>query len=189
MRYMISCFFLFLIFTGCEYKQIPISEQKTDFHLIIGKMISPICLSLKENATIYVTDYVNEKNLQNNSKLGFLLSNETKVALTKCNKFIKIKELQLANKLKISPNGTKMLSRKLKELKIKYLTNNHKILIGTYIITKKQLIIFSKLINLENANTLIANSISIPLTNEIKELEGLPTQENIGINVYTPFHL
>jgi len=174
-----------------EYnKKIDKSDNKTNFHLLVGKMIMPICNVIKENSIIYVTDYVNEKNLKNSSKLGFLLSNESKVALSKCDKNIKIKELQLANKLKLGPTGARMLTRKIKELKIKHLKDNHKILIGTYIITKKQLLIFAKLIDLKTANALKINSISTPLTNEIKELEGIPIEEkNLDNVVYTPMHL
>ena len=190
-KYLISfIFFIPLIFIGCDYKQPQIIEQKTDFQSLVNKLIFPICSKLDKNSTIYVTDYVNEKNLQNNSKLGFLLSNISKVALTKCDKNIQIKELQLSNKLKMGPNGTKMLTRKIKDLKIKNLTDDKKILIGSYIISKKQLFIFTKLIDLKTANSIFTNSISTVLTNEIKELEGLPVnEEGLESEVYTPMHL
>lgn len=189
MKFFFNILILFIFF-GCENKQIPQTKKTTNFTYLGNELISPFCEKIDNNTTIYITDYINEKNLKNNSKLGFLLSNLTKVELLKCNKKINIIELQLSNALKIGSNGTKMLSRKIKELKIKNLTDNNKILIGTYIISKKQLFIFAKLIDLKTANTLYANSISTPMTNEIKELEGLPTDEEILANeIYTPMHL
>ena len=190
MKKLIYYIFIILFINNCVLEQHSVFNQKTNFSNLAYELTYPIYSKITPNSTIYITDFVNEKDFQNHSQLGFLLSNEVKVKITTYNT-IKVKELQLAKTLKIGKNGTKMLSRDLKELKIKNLADINKILIGSYMITKKQLILFLRLIDLKTSDTIIANSIATPLTNEILELEGISTKKNEtqNIEVYTPLHL
>ncbi|MCK5293882.1 MAG: hypothetical protein KAJ49_04470, partial [Arcobacteraceae bacterium] len=127
--------------------------------------------------------------LQNISQLGFLLSNELKVNILKksCSSNLSIKNLQLSKSLQIGKQGTRILTRNLKNLKTKNLKDDRQILVGTYMITKKQLILFLKLINLKDGNTIATSSIATIMTDEIKELDGINT--NTDPIIYKPFHL
>jgi hypothetical protein len=180
-----------IIFSGCLssiFVQKDIN-QKTDFKLLTYSLSQPICSKIKPNKPLYVIDFVNESNLKNRSELGFLLSNETKVNILRdnCQKNISIKSLSLSKNLKIGKDGSSILSRDLKDLKLKDFQDNLQILAGSYMLTKNQLILFLKLIDLKTNNTISSTTKSTLITNEIKELEGINTDTTPTI--YKPFHL
>ena len=185
---------IIILFSGCGvikiFKKKGDHTKATNFNTLTKKLTTySFCSKIKENNTLYITDFVNESNLENRSQLGFLLSNHLKVNILKdgCTKNVTIKTFNLANNLKIGKNGSKILSRELKELKVQNLEDDKQIIVGTYIITKKQLILFIKLIDLKSGNTVASESKATYITNEIKELEGINT--NNDPIIYTPFHL
>lgn len=195
MRYLKYFYFLFFIFfTGCSVTNIAPNdyhENVTDFKFLTSKLISSsFCNKINQNTTLYVTDFVNESNLENKSELGFLLSNELKVNILKsgCTKNVTIKTFDLGNSLKIGQNGSKILTRDFQQLKIQNIEDDKQMAVGSYIITNKQLILFLKLINLRDGDTVISSTGSSPLTSEIKDLEGM---ENVDDTPYIrkPFHL
>jgi cytochrome c oxidase cbb3-type subunit 4 len=100
---------------------------------------------------------------------------------------VKIKSFELSESLRMNNSGTKILTRDTKKMKTKSIDDDKKILVGTYIFTQKQLILFLKLINLHNGNIIATNTLSTRITNEIKDLEGINT--NTDPVIYTPFHL
>ena len=191
MRISLSIFIISLLFNGCTILNTPkdTSNLTTKFSFLSKRLSSNICPKIKNNSTLYVTDFVNESNLQNISQLGFLLSNELKVNILKnnCTNKVSIKNLQLSKSLQIGKQGTRILTRNLKNLKTKNLKDDRQILVGTYMITKKQLILFLKLINLKDGNTIATSSIATIMTDEIKELDGINT--NTDPIIYKPFHL
>jgi hypothetical protein len=193
MKIFINIFIVGLIFTGCSVLQKPIDPlaSSTNFSSLSKKLSRDICYKIQDNSTLYITDFVNESNLKNRSQLGFLLSSELKVNILKksCGQNIAIKNLQLSKSLQIGKYGSKILTRDIKNLKIKNLKDNRDILIGTYMMTKNQLILFLKLVNLKTGNTIATSRISTKITNEIKELEGINTNEKANLTIYQPFHL
>ncbi len=165
------------------------NKKKTNFFALTHYLIEPICQKIESNKILYVTDFVNESNFSNKSQLGFLLSNNLKVNVLDnyCKKDIEIKSFELAENLKIGGDGSKILSRKLMELRIKNLDDCNQILVGTYIFTKKQVIFYLKLINLESGNIVSSNYIATPLTFELEELEGMHNSAKPFI--FKPLHL
>jgi len=170
-------------------------ETTIDFKDIAYDLTTNLCDNIKKEELIYITDFVNEENLKNHSKLGFLLSNQTKVNIQdkQCAPKILIQDMQLSSFVKLGKNGSRILSRNLKDLKVKNIKEDKKILTGSYLITSNQIILFLKLINLSDG-TIIANTTTTRLLNdEFKQLEGLKTskevkKENVN-NIYKPFHL
>ena len=188
-----------LLFTSCSTKPLQsyFSKERTsiDFNDIAKDLTIPLCQKINTNTTLYISDFVNESNLKNKSKLGFLLSNQVKAKTLspRCPSPIYIQDLQLAKTFKISKNGSRILSRNIKELKNTVLLDDKQILVGSYIITSKQIVIFLKLINLKYGTIIASSTTSRPITDEIKSLEGLITNEDIRkkeeVNIYKPMHL
>lgn len=117
---------------------------------------------------IYVVDFVNIKNLDLTSQLGFFLSTEIKSNIAHLYGY-KIKELEYMKYFKMNESGTKLLSRDTKDI-----SNNFEktyALVGTYAITQRQLILYLKLIEMKSGNILSTTSESIEITDEIIELE------------------
>jgi len=170
-------------------------ETTIDFKDIAYDLTNNLCDNIKKEELIYITDFVNEENLKNHSKLGFLLANQTKVNIQdkQCAPKILIQDMQLSSFVKLGKNGSRILSRNLKDLKVKNIKEDKKILTGSYLITSNQIILFLKLVNLTDG-TIIANTTTTRLLNdEFKQLEGLKTskevkKENVN-NIYKPFHL
>lgn len=191
----IFSFFLFFFFSGCSVGSLnnvdSTSESVTDFKFLTSKLVSSsFCEKINSNTSLYVTDFVNESNLDNKSELGFLLSNELKVNILKsnCTKNVAIKTFNLGSNLKIGQNGAKILTRDLQQLKIQNIEDDKQIVVGSYVITNKQLILFLKLINLQNGDTIISSTSSSLLTSEIKDLEGIENVDNTPY-IRKPFHL
>lgn len=183
---------LIFIFSGCTILNTQTNKvnKMTNFSKLSKNLTRNICSDISKNSTLYVTDFVNESNLKNISQLGFLLSNETKVNILKnsCTTNVNIKNFQLSKSLQIGKQGARILTRDLKNLKIKNLQDDKQILIGTYMLTSKQLILFLKLVDLKDGQTISTSSISTNITNEIKELEGIRTTPE-ETPIYQPFHL
>jgi hypothetical protein len=185
--------FLVIVFNGCvplPFKKADNTNKTTNFKVLTNKLAAfKVCREIDRDSTIYLTDFVNEKDLNNRSQLGFLLSNNLKVSVMRrsCTKNVDIKSFELAQNLKINQSGTKILTRDVNKMKTKSIEDDKKILVGSYIFTQKQLVLFLKLIHLNTGNIISTNTISTPITNEIKDLEGIET--NVEPIIYTPFHL
>lgn len=177
------------LFSGCALSS---SNNNVDFNDISKE----ITKDLKTSSILYITDFVNIASLENTSQLGFILASNTKVAILnndtntdtndkKAKKTI-IKELTIGKNIKIGKQGIKLLSRELSKLKTTKILANSQVLVGTYAITSKQLIVYLKLINLDTDELLFSKTTSVPITDEILELEGIDTTSQ---DIYIPLVL
>lgn len=195
----ISLVFITFLLNGCslinsskdsfkfKYYQ---STGTTDFHQLTQELLkdlAPTILSIKNKkrdiSPLYVTDFVNIENLDNSSKLGFILSDELKTNITQDINW-PIYQIEYAKFLKVGTNGTKLLSRDVSDLKYKNMDDTTYALVGTYAITQRQFLIYVKLINLQNGVILKSSTQRISLTDEIINLEQKATE--ISPQVYTP---
>lgn len=189
-----TIFFLIpiILFTGCviqpEYNKKP---EPTNFDKMTMELTTyEFCSNIKTKDTLYVTDFVNQKDYQNVSELGFILSNSTKANILRdmCSPKTQIKAFNLSNYVTINQNGVKMLSRNLEDMKTKTIQGDKQVAIGTYTITSTQIILFLKLINLESGNTISSTQTTYPMNDEILQLDGKGVQ-NPEPYIKKPFHL
>ena len=159
----------------------------TSFDSLTADLLEQICPTIanvnKAKTPIYVVDFVNLKDLQNNSELGFMLSDELKTQVTQmCN--MPIYAIEYSKYLKIGPNGTKFLSRDLDELNNQKINRNTYVLVGTYAFTQRQLILYLKLIDLNSGVIIKSATEKTLITDEIIHLENKNrVSQN---NIYTP---
>ena len=162
----------------------------TSFDSLTADLLEQICPTIanvnKAKTPIYVVDFVNLKDLQNNSELGFMLSDELKTQVTQmCN--VPIYAIEYSKYLKIGPNGTKFLSRDLDELNNQKINRNTYVLVGTYAFTQRQLILYLKLIDLNSGVIIKSATEKTLITDEIIHLENKNrVSQN---NIYTPVTL
>jgi PBP1b-binding outer membrane lipoprotein LpoB len=184
------------IFNGCvkvnedSYKLKYIhSTSVTNFTDVTDELLKPICPTLKKiDKTIYVTDFVNIKELENHSELGFLLSEELKTLVTqKCGN--SIHAIEYSKYLKLGANGTKLLSRDLDDIKNTKINQNSYALVGTYAFTQRQLILYLKLMDLKKGTIYKSSTKRTTQTDEIIHLEQKSAAEKKGIPVYQPMTL
>ena len=95
---------------------------------------------LKVGEQILVTDFVDTTSLENNSKFGFVLSNNLKDSLINKHNF-KVIEAEVSKYFKISGNGLKILSRKSDNMR-KTTLKVTRVIAGTYTYTDEELVYF-----------------------------------------------
>jgi len=161
----------------------------TSFDSLTADLLEQLCPTIssvnKTKTPLYVVDFVNLKDLQNNSELGFMLSDELKTQVTQmCN--MPIYAIEYSKYLKIGPNGTKFLSRDLDELNNQKINRNTYVLVGTYAFTQRQLILYLKLIDLNSGVIIKSATEKTLITDEIIHLE--KKRKNTQ-TVYTPMVL
>ena len=78
-----------------------------------------------------------------------------------------------------------VLSRSVEELKATTVSKKGKIIVGTYALTIKKLIVYIKVIDIATSNIVYSKSTSTNINNEILELEGIDTT----LKVYQPMVL
>jgi len=178
----------FLIFslTSCSsvVKYVEDYDKPTDFVTEISSMINKsypkIKSKMNKDDVVLVSNFVNVDKLQNNSRLGFLLSETLKNALS--SKDILIKEVELSKNFKFGKQGLTVLSRNVREINTTLLKEKFA-MVGTYSVTQNRLILFIKLIDLDTGNILNSVSSSIMINKEISKLETAPRR------VYQPLTL
>jgi TolB-like protein len=177
---------ILLIFTGCGItSKFPYFEgtKVTDFKTPTEKLVSGMkdkLLSISPrilNKHIYVVDFVNVKNLDVTSQLGPSLSLEVKSHISKMFNY-RIKELEYMKYFKISENGAKLSSRDLNDIMND--TDRTYALVGSYLITDQQLMMYLKLIDMKTGDILSTTSQSIAVTDEILNMErNVQKDENV----------
>ncbi len=163
------------------------STSTTDFSDLTKELLDPLSTELKKLNTeipLYIIDFVNLKDLDNHSELGFMLSDELKTHITQIYN-LQIHAIEYAKYLKLGSNGTKLLSRDIDELKIKKMSSNTYALVGTYAFTQRQLILYLKLIDLRNGVIIKSSTKSTTLTDEIIHFELNEGRFNPE-NIYAP---
>lgn len=196
---------LSILFSGCtsiikesedsfklKYYQ---STATTNFNSLVEDLLDQICPTIKSmttkrnNKPFYVVDFVNIKDLENNSELGFLLSDELKTLITqKCNRTVY--SIEYTKYMKIGEYGTDILSRDLDELNRTKINRNTYALVGSYAITQRQLILYLKLVNLRTGVIHKAATKSRNLTDEILDFEKKNTpKKDPYTDVYKPITL
>ncbi len=160
--------FMFL-FTSCIYKNI---DGSNNFQQLVYNMVDKSSSKLKKNIAIddvvLVSDFVNLDNLQNHSKLGFLLSETLKDALS--SKDIIIREVELGKQFTIGKHGFNLLTRDQKRINTE-IGEALYALVGTYTVTTKRLIVFIKLIDIRTGHILSSSNDTMIINKEIWDLE------------------
>jgi TolB-like protein len=173
---------LIMLFNGCslvqendksfkfKYYQ---STQTTNFSVLAQDLTEGLeseLAKLDKRNPIYVVDFVNLKNLVNSSQLGFILSEEIKTQISQ-KLDIPIISIEYMKYLKLGDSGSRFLARDLKEVNNTKINKNTYALVGTYAFTQRQLILYLKLIDLNNGVILKSSTRARNLTDEILDFE------------------
>jgi len=208
MKQTLLLFSILFIFSGCLLKQADEDSYKftylhstgsTDFSELTEELLENLCPTMTELKNknkiitpLYVTDFVNISNLDNKSQFGFLLSDELKTSVSQnCN--WPIYQIEFSKYLKLGNNGTKLLSRDPADIKNRNINADTYALIGTYSLTQRQLILYLKLIDLNNGVIIKASTTRVTLTDEIIQLEKKPLKKERKRynpnNIYQPLSI
>lgn len=188
--FLTSTFFMFLLTSCTSINDFSISDTPNtskDFIDTVSEMVNSsykkISRQIEKEDVILVSNFVNVDKLQNNSQLGFLLSEALKNSLSSKN--IIIKEIELRKNFKFGKQGLRVLSRNAKDINSESVSERFA-MVGTYSITEKRLILFIKLIDLNTGNILNSSSASVIRDKEISRLE---YTGNTTRDIYQPLTL
>jgi len=152
-------------------------ESSTNFSALGDNLVKQMSNKIKasykntRNKICVITDFVNIETLQNKSRLGFVLSNELRSSMSKKFPNIKIRTLTLSQDISIGKDGVNVLSRTLTQLKNQKIKGIRYILVGTYTLTDKKMLVFLRLVDYFTGDTLATVSQSTVLTKEIDKLD------------------
>ncbi|WP_375724991.1 hypothetical protein LXN10_06105 [Arcobacter sp. KX21116] len=179
----LTSLFLPLLFTSCVYKDL---DGANNFQAMLRALVENSYAKLDKNIskdeTVLVSDFVNLDNLQNHSKLGFLLSDTLKNSLLSKN--ILVREVELGNNFQIGKRGFNVLSRNSNKINNQVIDENFAV-VGTYSVTTRRLIVFIKLIDVRSGTILSSSTASTLIDEEILDLERTPDSST----VYAPMVL
>jgi hypothetical protein len=132
----------------------------------------------KAQEVVLVTDFVNVDNLQNQSKLGFLLSSALKDTLT--SKYdLTVREAKLGQHFKMGPQGFKLLTKNHDEIDPNIEPQTAYAFVGTYTVTSKQLIVFTQIIDIYTGYVLGSTTNRTRVTKEILQMDKQPRRTDI----------
>lgn len=123
------------------------SEVMINYSALSGEAVKKLFSKSNVPSKIIVTEFVDLTSLNNNTRLGYVLSNSIKDSLINMYK-VSVIEAEVSKYFKLSSNGLKILSRDID--KVKSTTFNvEKAVVGTYTYTDSELVVFVKLVNLK----------------------------------------
>jgi hypothetical protein len=180
-----------LFLTACSIPTLRYNHEimNTDYDGIIDKLLQKasyqIFPNMKMNEVLIVPNFAETTTLRSNSKLSFILSDLLKNKLVSKYSYT-IREIELSKNFKFGKEGFKVLTRDVKNINNAVVESRYAV-VGTYTITKNQLILFLKLINIRNGLVLASSSHSTNLTQEIDESNKITVEKEKTI--YQPMVL
>ncbi len=131
-----------------DQKKYTLADSRVDYQALTDEAVSSIFYDVETPPSeIIVTEFVDLTYLENQSKFGYVLSNNIKNSLIN-DINTKVIEAEVSKYFKISGNGLKILSRDVKKIRTDNLNVKHAV-VGTYTYTDQETIVFVKLINLK----------------------------------------
>ncbi len=168
--------------------------SSTDFSALTDNLVKQMSPEIKRvyrhnrNKICVITDFVNIESLQNKLRLGFVLSNELRSSMSKYFPNIKTKALTLSQDLYIGKDGVSVLTRTLTQLKHDKTKGIRYILVGTYTLTDKKMLVFLRLVDYTTGDILVTVSQKVALTKEIAKLDHLENKKKYPV-IRRPFVL
>ena len=169
----ISLIVTVIFFTSCSIPSMRYNHEimNTDYDGIITKLLKKasyqIFPNMKMDEVLIVPNFAETMTLKSNSKLSFILSDLLRNKLVSQYSYT-IREIELSKNFRFGEEGFKVLTRDAKGINNTVINSRYAV-VGTYSITKNQLILFLKLINIRDGLVLAASTYSADLTQEIDE--------------------
>ncbi len=185
-----------LSFSACslpEYKY-GIEMKTTNYDEIVSNLLqkasNQIFPHMEQDEIILVSNFADSLTLRSNTKLSFILSDLLKNKLVSKYSYT-VREIELSNKFRLGTEGFKILTRDATSINSN-VKNARYACVGTYTFTKNQIMLFLKLIDINNGNILASSTYSTDLTQEIVNSNNIIVggqSEKTDSEIYTPMGL
>jgi len=160
-----------VLFTGCSIPSLRYNTElmNTNYDEIISNLLQKASYQIFPNMTmnevLIVPNFAETTTLRSNTKLSFILSDMLKNKLVSKYSYT-IREIELSKNFRFGKEGFKVLTRDSNSIN-KTIIQARYAVVGTYTITKNQLLLFLKLVNIRDGLVLASSSYSADLTQEI----------------------
>jgi len=161
------------LFTSCSIPSMRYDTEltNTNYDQIVSTLLKRASYQIFPNMTInevlIVPNFAETTSLRSNTRLSFILSDLLKNKLVSKYSYT-VREIALSKNFKFGEEGFKVLTRDTNEINDTIIDARYAV-VGTYTITKNQLLLFLKFINIRNGLILASSSYSTNLTQEIKK--------------------
>ncbi|MEA3553399.1 MAG: FlgO family outer membrane protein [Campylobacterota bacterium] len=180
-----------VLYSGCSVPEFKYNHEikSTNYDSIISTLLkkssNQIFPNIKRDEILLVSNFADNFTLKSDTKLSFVLTDLLKNKLVSKYNYT-IREIELSKNFRFGQEGFKVLTRDVKSINNSVNRARYAI-VGTYTITKNQLILFMKMIDIKNGNVLASSSHSVDLTQEITHLNESVIIEDS--NIYQPIVL
>ena len=166
-----------ILYTGCSVPEFQYDHEirATNYDEIVSTLLKKLLVS----------NFADNFTLKSDTKLSFVLTDLLKNKLVSKYNYT-IREIELSKRFRFGQEGFKVLTRDVKSINNSVNRARYAI-VGTYTITKNQLILFVKMIDVKNGNILASSSHTTRLTQEITHLNKSTIEEEP--NIYSPMVL
>jgi len=167
-----------ILFTACSIPSVSIPSiryntelKNTDYDAIISNLLKKasyqIFPNMKMDEILIVPNFAETTTLRSNTRLSFILSDMLKNKLVSQYSYT-VREIELSKNFRFGKEGFKILTRNSKNINNTVINSRYAV-VGTYTVTKNQLLLFLKFINIRNGLILASSSYSTNLTQEIAD--------------------
>jgi len=175
----ISLIAITLLFTACSIpRSISIPEMRynaeiknTNYDAIISILLQKASYQIFPNMTmneiLIVPNFAETTTLRSNTRLSFILSDTLKNKLVSQYSYT-VREIELSRNFRFGEEGFKVLTRDSKNINNSVIKARYAV-VGTYTLTKNQLLLFLRFINIRDGLILASSTYSTNLTQEIKD--------------------
>ncbi len=180
-----------ILYTGCSVPEFQYDHEirATNYDEIVSTLLkkasNQIFPNISRDEILLVSNFADNFTLKSDTKLSFVLTDLLKNKLVSKYNYT-IREIELSKRFRFGQEGFKVLTRDVKSINNSVNRARYAI-VGTYTITKNQLILFVKMIDVKNGNILASSSHTTRLTQEITHLNKSTIEEEP--NIYSPMVL
>ncbi|MEA3498088.1 MAG: FlgO family outer membrane protein [Campylobacterota bacterium] len=163
-----------LFISGCSIPEFQYKHEikSTNYDEIISKLLkkasNQIFPNIQRDEILLVSNFADNFTLKSDTKLSFVLTDLLKDKLVSQYRYT-IREIELSKNFKFGEEGFKVLTRDVKYIN-NSITKARYAIVGTYTITKNQLLLFLKMIDIRSGDIVASSNHSTRLTQEITHL-------------------
>ena len=180
-----------ILFTACSIPDLRYNHElkNTNYDEIVSNLLQKasyqIFPNMERDEILIVPNFAETTTLKSNTRLSFILSDILKNKLVSKYSYT-VREIELSKNFRFGEEGFKVLTRNSKSINNTILNSRYAV-VGTYTVTKNQLLLFLRFINIRDGLILASSSYSADLTQEITESNKIVIQKKPVI--YQPMTL
>jgi len=188
---LLSLILITILFTACSIPDLRYNHElkNTNYDEIVSNLLQKasyqIFPNMERDEILIVPNFAETTTLKSNTRLSFILSDILKNKLVSKYSYT-VREIELSKNFRFGEEGFKVLTRNSKNIN-NTIINSRYAVVGTYTVTKNQLLLFLRFINIRDGLILASSSYSADLTQEITESNKIVIQKKPVI--YQPMTL